>query len=240
MPKVKNMSNIFRIRQFSGACDYFKISEEGREMYVGTKYQCPFLPCEAKMSFLVTSDKSEAIPLPAVVRRSVRWAWIRTVAWACALVTIKAVVIGFIIEVRREEPVTGWVWALVVLLPLFAAGFLGLAIVLQIYKPHASEESRQKYMTYLRGLLAASRRRRRGQASQDRTDQMAAAAAVHGGPADDVVTIEPHPLYPGPRKDSLNVPLITGSPTSIPTPGNPNSTSIETEYPTAQPSSLTP
>ncbi|XP_078574022.1 uncharacterized protein LOC144860581 isoform X2 [Branchiostoma floridae x Branchiostoma japonicum] len=207
MPKVKNMSNIFRIRQFSGACDYFKISEEGREMYVGTKYQCPFLPCEAKMSFLVTSDKSEAIPLPAVVRRSVRWAWIRTVAWACALVTIKAVVIGFIIE---------------------------------IYKPHASEESRQKYMTYLRGLLAASRRRRRGQASQDRTDQMAAAAAVHGGPADDVVTIEPHPLYPGPRKDSLNVPLITGSPTSIPTPGNPNSTSIETEYPTAQPSSLTP
>ncbi|XP_078574023.1 uncharacterized protein LOC144860582 [Branchiostoma floridae x Branchiostoma japonicum] len=226
MPIVKNMSSIVGSRYF-GACDFFKIGEEGREMYVRTKFvHCTFLPCVAKKSFLVTSD-GRTIKLPAVVGRSVRWAWLRAVAWVCAIVAILGVILGILpIEVRRKGPVTKawWPWALVTL----SAVFLGLAIFITFYKPKASEESKQKYQRYLLGLLADSRRRL-GQASQDRHEQMAAAAAVHGGPADEVVTIEPHPHCPGPRKDNANVPM-TASPTSNPTTGNPKSTSIATGY----------
>ncbi|XP_035698693.1 uncharacterized protein LOC118431559 [Branchiostoma floridae] len=214
---MPTMSNIVD-SQYFGACDYFKTSEEGREMYVGTQFvHCGIFPCEAKKSFLVTSDTSEAIPLPAVVGRSVRWAWLRTLAWICAVVAIKGVVIGIIIEVRSGGRVNIMAWWL----PLVAlsAVFLGLAIFLKFYKPKATEESKQKYQRYLLGLLADSRRRR-GQAPQDRHEQMAAAAAVHGGPADEVITIEPHPPYLGPRKDDANIPLIACSPTSNPSAGN--------------------
>ncbi|XP_078575547.1 uncharacterized protein LOC144861495 isoform X2 [Branchiostoma floridae x Branchiostoma japonicum] len=217
---MPTMSNIVD-SQYFGACDYFKTSEEGREMYVGTQFvHCGIFPCEAKKSFLVTSDTSEAIPLPAVVGRSVRWAWLRNLAWACAVVHIIGFLIGIIKEVRTRGQVTMAWWPQMVAL---CAVLLGLAIFVSFYKPKASEQSQQEYQEY---LLDQSR-----QAPQDRREQMAAAAAVHCGPADEVVTIEPHPPYPGPRKDNANVPLIVGSPTSNPTTGNPTSASIATGYP---------
>eukprot|EP00058_Branchiostoma_floridae_P014935 XP_002600423.1 hypothetical protein BRAFLDRAFT_99614 [Branchiostoma floridae] len=184
MPNVKNMKNIVRSGRFSGrgACDYFKIGEEGREMYVVTKFDyCTFLPCEAKKSY--SSDMR-------------------------------------LFQVRSRGQVTMAWWPQMVAL---CAVFLGLAIFVSFYKPEASEQSQQEYREH---LLDQSR-----QVPQDRREQMAAAAAVHGGPADEVVTIEPHPPYPGPRKDNANVPLIVGSPTSNPTTGNPSSASIATGYP---------
>ncbi|XP_035698694.1 mucin-17-like [Branchiostoma floridae] len=215
---IERVTN-FAGTRFYGACDYFTISEEGLDAYVRTKFvHCIYMPCVPKGSFLFVSD-GRAIKLPKRVRRSVRWAWLRAVAWVCTIVAIIGVVVGVLpIEVRRGGPVAkaSWPWALVGL----SAVFLVLAICVTFYKPKASEQSQQEYREYLLHR----------DDDDDGREEVADAAEVHAGPADEVVTIEPHPHCPGPRKDNANVPM-TGSPTSIPTPGNASSTSIATGYP---------
>ncbi|CAH1258063.1 Hypp1955 [Branchiostoma lanceolatum] len=190
---------IFGTRLF-GACDYFTVEEQ--EMFVRTKfYHFNFMPCAPEESFLFVAD-GRAIELPEVVGRSVGWAWLRYLAWVVFL-TVMCVAVIFLTTGLTEE---WWPWVLVAL----SAVFLGLAIFLTVYKPKASEESKQEYLNMV-GQVVARRYLH---------EQMAAAAAVHGGPAHEVVAIEQPPPYPGLHKDNVNVMPIAGSPT--PTPGNPN------------------
>ncbi|XP_078667786.1 uncharacterized protein LOC144909594 isoform X2 [Branchiostoma floridae x Branchiostoma belcheri] len=122
-----------------------------------------------------------------------------------------------------------WPWALVAL----SVVCLGVAIFVTVYKPKASEESKQQYLNMV-GQVVARRYRRR---------QMAAAAAVHGGPAHEVVSIEQPPAYPGLHRDNVNaaptgVPAAgssgssaAGSPTAVPTTGYPNTAVPTTGHP---------
>ncbi|CAH1243987.1 uncharacterized protein [Branchiostoma lanceolatum] len=189
-----------------GACDYCKLGEEGQDAYVRSRFvHCYFMPAVAKESFLFAAD-GRAIKLPAVVGRSVVWARLRYIAWICAISTLLGVVVGILpIEVRRQGPVTTswWPWALSAL----SAVLLGLAIFVTVYKPKASKESQQRYQRYLDGELPAP---------QDRGEQMAAAAEVHGGPADEIITIEPLMSSPGTRRANVKVPMA-GRPTKRPT-----------------------
>ncbi|XP_019626396.1 PREDICTED: RNA-binding protein 12-like [Branchiostoma belcheri] len=241
---------IFGTRLF-GACDYFTV--EGREMYVRTKfYHFNFMPCGAEESLLFLPD-GRAIKLPEVVGRSVGWAWLRYLAWV-VFITFMGVAVVFLTTGLTAV----WPWALVAL----SVVCLGVAIFVTVYKPKASEESKQEYLNMV-GQMVARRYRRR---------QMAAAAAVHGGPAHEVVAIEQPPAYPGLHRNNVNatptgvaeagssgssaagiptaVPVTTGYPntavpttgyavpttgypnTAIPTTGHPNTAVPTTGYPT--------
>ncbi|XP_019626440.1 PREDICTED: uncharacterized protein LOC109471535 [Branchiostoma belcheri] len=203
---------IFGTRLF-GACDYFSV--EGQEMFVRTKfYHFNFMPCAPEESFLFVAD-GRAIELPEVVGRSVGWAWLRYLAWVVFL-TVMCVAVIFLTTGLTEE---AWPWALVAL----SVVCLGVAIFVTVYKPKASEESKQEYLNMV-GQVVARRYLH---------EQMAAAAAVHGGPAHEVVAIEQPPPYPGLHKDSVNVAPAgvpaAGSPTVIPNTGYPNtSTAVPT------------
>ncbi|XP_078588500.1 uncharacterized protein LOC144869264 isoform X3 [Branchiostoma floridae x Branchiostoma japonicum] len=199
--------------RFFGACDYFSV--EGQEMFVRTKFfHFNGMPCVPEESFLFVAD-GRAIELPEVVGRTVGWAWLRYLAWVVSL-TMMIVAVMFLTTGLTEE---AWPWALVAL----SVVVLGVAIFVTVYKPKASEESKQEYLNMV-GQLVARRYRH---------DQMAAAAAVHGGPAHEVVTIEQPPPYPGPHKDNVNVTPAgvptaggptppPGNPSGYPTPGKPN------------------
>ncbi|KAI8512647.1 hypothetical protein Bbelb_092860 [Branchiostoma belcheri] len=207
---------IFGTRLF-GACDYFTV--EGQEMFVRTKfYHFNFMPCGAE-------ERRPSYQLPEVVGRSVGWAWLRYLAWLIFL-TVMGVAVMFLTTGLTEE---AWPWALVVL----SVVCLGVAIFVTVYKPKASEESKQEYLNMV-GQVVARRYRRQ---------QMAAAAAVHGGPAHEVVAIEQPPAYPGLHRNNVNeAPAgvsaagssgssAAGSPTAVPTTGYPNTAVPTTGYP---------
>ncbi|XP_035672649.1 uncharacterized protein LOC118413393 [Branchiostoma floridae] len=145
-------------------------------------------------------------------------AWVEVLRFLAGVVflTVMCVAVIFLTTGLTEE---AWPWALVAL----SVVVLGLAIFVTFYKPKASEESKQEYLNMV-GQLVARRYLH---------DQMAAAAAVHGGPAHEVVAIEQPPPYPGLHKDNVNVTPagvpMAGSPTpapgnpgGFPTPGKPN------------------
>ncbi|XP_019613974.1 PREDICTED: uncharacterized protein LOC109461934 [Branchiostoma belcheri] len=159
---------IYGTRLF-GSCDYFTV--EGQEMYVRTLFDhCNSMPYGPKESYLFLPDGC-AIELPEVVGRSVGWAWLRYLAWDSFLILMVVAVIQLV----RGHSDEVWPWALLGLsvVCLFAA------ILLTVYKPKASEKSKQQYLNMV-GLVVVQRFLQ---------ELAAAEAADPGGPDQEAVQL---------------------------------------------------
>ncbi|XP_066298464.1 uncharacterized protein [Branchiostoma lanceolatum] len=166
-----------------GGCDYFTVEE--REMFVRTEFCCLcFLPCVPEKSILLVAD-GQGIDLPEVVDRSVGWAWLRNLSW---VIFLTLTCVGALFLAADDHTQDQWPWALIAL----AVVFLGLAIFVTVYKPKASEESKQKYLNMVEQAVARFYLE----------EQMATEAPDDGSPAPEDVAIARPPTYQGLDKDN--------------------------------------